>query len=342
MEEDGVVEVGELFGDPEADVGGACDERGGGMRGVEGRERIGAFGDRRLRLGGERRAACEVGGHRRGGGGLGGAGDGGIAGAAAEVAGELVVMILRAVRVGGGHGGDEAGSAEAALGAVVLDHCALDRVQGAIGRGDALDGADFAAMQVRQQHDAGVLCGPGAVGRAGHHRAGAAIAFVAALLCSCEAPLLAQPVEHRGGGGDVAQLHGLSVEKKRDVHGLTCRVTELVPRAMPSMRRRSAALRDSVAGAGRGWQEKICPFRQQRSPSARFLGGRRGDVLGPAPKTPHSPSRGARAVPPARRVDRRRRPSRARSPCRRASGNLPVSGGAPPLYTRCRRPLASG
>ena len=95
--------------------------------------------------------------------GAGGRADGGqdalVAGAAAQVAGQPLADLL--VRGAGivaqerGHRGDEAGGAESALQPVVLAERLLDGGQRAVGRGDALDGGDLAAVGLHREDQAG-------------------------------------------------------------------------------------------------------------------------------------------------------------------------------------------
>ena len=134
--------------------------------------------------------------HRGVFGGFGGADDRRIAGATAEVAGELVVMIGGVIGMGGDHRHDEAWGAKTALAAVEIDHCLLHRMQGAIRMSDAFDRAYGFAVELRQEQDAGVQrSGAALVGD--HHGARAAIALVAAFLGAGETTVLAQPVQER-------------------------------------------------------------------------------------------------------------------------------------------------
>ena len=77
--------------------------------------------------------------HRGALSGFGGVDDRGIAGAAAEVAGELVVMIGGTIGMGGDHRHDKAWGAKTALAAVEIDHGLLYRMQGAIRMGADAD-----------------------------------------------------------------------------------------------------------------------------------------------------------------------------------------------------------
>ncbi len=136
------------------------------------------------------------------GGGLGspgGAEDRRIAGAAAEIAGEVVIVAPVAVQMGRGHRSDEARRAKAALAAVMGDHGLLDGMHLALGAGDAFDGADGFAFELWQEKDAGIdRAGAGLVAQ--DDGTGAAIAFVAALFRAFQPACVAQPVEQRPCG----------------------------------------------------------------------------------------------------------------------------------------------
>ena len=125
---------------------------------------------------------------------FGRADDRGVAGAAAQVACELVVMIGAAVQMGGGHRDDKPRRAKAALAAVMGDHRGLNRMQGAIGARDAFDRAHGFAMQLGQEQDAGVQRAAAAV-IGDHDRAGAAIAFIAAFFGAAKAAIKPQPIQ---------------------------------------------------------------------------------------------------------------------------------------------------
>ena len=150
---------------------------------------------------------------RRGGDGVD---DLGVAGAAAEVAGDRLADVLvdrRAALVEIGAGRHEhARRADAALGAAVLQECLLERVQ-ATGRREALDRQDRLALDLRQRHQAAVddLT-------VDQHRAGAALALAAALLGAGQTEVLAQRVEQaahaRGVERDV-----LAVDREAVGHG---------------------------------------------------------------------------------------------------------------------------
>jgi hypothetical protein len=117
-----------------------------------------------------------------------------------------------AVEVIDRHRDDEARRAEAALAAVMVDHRALHRMQRAIGAGQPLDGAHGLAVKLRQEQDAGIERAR-APRVADHHRAGAAIALVAAFLGAGQAALLAQPVEQRARRRRVRQRTGVPLRR---------------------------------------------------------------------------------------------------------------------------------
>ena len=89
------------------------------------------------------------------------------------------------------------GRAVAALIAVVLHEGGLHRMQ-VVRRAQALDGGDLVALVHHRERQAGV--DPPAVD---DHRAGAALAVVAALLGAGEMQVLAQRIEQRGAGVDL-------------------------------------------------------------------------------------------------------------------------------------------
>jgi hypothetical protein len=116
-----------------------------------------------------------------------------IAGAAAEVAGEgfadLVVSGVRVLLEERFDRHHEAGRAEPALETVVLHERLLDRVQRAVGGGDALDGRDLRSVRLGGEDQAGPH------GNAvDDDRAGAAHAVLAAEMGASEAAVLPQPV----------------------------------------------------------------------------------------------------------------------------------------------------
>lgn len=126
-------------------------------------------------------------------------------------------MIPVAVQMRRRHRHDKARRAEPALRAVKINHRLLYRVQRAIRPGNPLDGAHRLGGQLRQQQDAGIQR-PGPAMIADHHRAGPAIALVAALFGALQLAHLAQPVQKRYRGRCLGHCHGLSVQKKRDIH----------------------------------------------------------------------------------------------------------------------------
>jgi hypothetical protein len=80
----------------------------------------------------------------------------------------------------GGGGDQQAGRAEPALQATVLDERVLERGQVAV-IGKALDGDDLPAIRLRSQHQARARRAP-----VHHHGAGAAVAVRAALFRTCQ------------------------------------------------------------------------------------------------------------------------------------------------------------
>ena len=141
--------------------------------------------------------------------------DVGIGAAAADVAAHALAQLgigqlRRRGQVGGDVAGDAGldlvehrhgradlpGRAVAALIAVVLDEGGLHRMQ-VLRRAEPLDGGDAVALVHHRQRQAGVDPPP-----VDDHRAGAALAVVAALLGAGEMQMLAQRVEQRGAGID--------------------------------------------------------------------------------------------------------------------------------------------
>ena len=148
-------------------------------------------------------------------------GDGPVTGAAAEVAGEQRIRVgladRPAVQVARIERHDEARSAEAALGAVAVDHGLLAGMQLAAGTREVLDRQHELAFELRQESDAGVdgaICDPAALKRSDHHRAGAAIALRAAFLGACQRFRPAQILEKRRGRVDPANGLDLAIQHK--------------------------------------------------------------------------------------------------------------------------------
>lgn len=160
-------------------------------------------------------------------GGLGGANDRRVSGTAAEVAGQLVVVIGFAIQVCRCHRDDEARRAEPTLRTVVFDHGLLHGMQCTVGTGYSFDGSDGFAMELREEENACVerlrtivVCD--------HNSACTTVAFVAAFLRAAQAAFVTQPVQQRNRRRGVPHLNSLSVEKKRDLgHSITRRVTDL-------------------------------------------------------------------------------------------------------------------
>jgi len=242
---DQVAQVAETLVCPQADVGRAGKQarlrlaRAQRREGLERARRVEAaqFADGRVQRGvGQRRIGRQALQrlHDRCGGkalrrqlehALAGVEDGAIAGAAAEVArqlvGELLPRRLRAglavALVGARHRHRDARRAEAALRAVALDQRLLHRMQLAPGdRAQVLHRQQRLAVERGQEAQAGVDgaqaqatddggAGAGRAGRFGAIRelgdddgAGAAVALVAALLGAHGARVLAQPAQHGG------------------------------------------------------------------------------------------------------------------------------------------------
>jgi len=95
-------------------------------------------------------------------------------------------MLLKQV-----HGRDDhSRCADAALSAAMFDECLLDCMQLSFAGRDTFDGFDLAILHLRDGHEATVhdLA-------VDSHRARAAFAFAASLLCSGQAELLAQDIQ---------------------------------------------------------------------------------------------------------------------------------------------------
>ena len=207
-----------------------------------------------------------------------GVADGAVAGAAAEVARELVgqcraharrLVLARGVErdvapvVALEHRRDDARRAEAALRAVGPDHRGLHRV-GRLARPDPLDGQDLAPREHRQQRDArvdgpvGPL--PSAVDVDHDDRARPAIPLAAPLLGTGQ-PLAAQVLEQGGGRRDVTDRAPLAVqdEVERSRHA-----SAVLPAVGAHRSELSTAGGSGVCGARR-W---ACPMRRPSRCSA--------------------------------------------------------------------------
>ncbi len=115
----------------------------------------------------------------------------------------------------------EARSAVAALRSTGLDHRALDRVQGAVAGGDALDADNRLAVGGSQRDQAAVdrfeTNAAARVGADHGDRARAALALGAAFLAA-GAARRAQPLQQRGVGVAIVDLDALPVEHEPDPH----------------------------------------------------------------------------------------------------------------------------
>ena len=209
-----------MLGDPEPDIGSAGDEGGVGKSLVERGERIEARGrGKEAVLIADEEVAVVIRKRReRRGSSVGGRGepvgrravagrerrgeDRPVAGTAAKIAGKLVAEAGRRRRDAGMIGGEEAHHdarrAKAALGAMVVDHRLLQRMQ-RLALGEILDRDQLGAVELAEQENAGVdrLVRQLAVAEPRqHHRAGAAIAFGAAFFRPLGAFIFAQPVKN--------------------------------------------------------------------------------------------------------------------------------------------------
>ena len=267
-EPDDLLQVAQLLGDPQADVGRAADQHGARKAGVKRGERSFARrrGEEGVVVADEQVAA--VGERRQRRGALGGRGgetigrpavagrqrrvdDRPIAGATAEVAGERVARALvgrrLALVIEREQAHDDAGRAEAALRAVIVDHRLLHRMQ-ALALGEVLDGQHFGAVDLAEQQDAGVdrLVAQSAVGLQPRQDdgAGAAVALIAALLRPLGAGFLAQPIEQRRarreaieGDGSAAKAEHQTAAESRSLYRSPPFLPRLrVPTSWPRLR----------------------------------------------------------------------------------------------------------
>ena len=226
-----------MLGDPKPNVRRPADEGRVGKARIERRERIearwsgeegGLVADEHVSVvgeGGERRGALS----RRRREPVGGRAVAGlerrreyraIAGASAEIAGELVtepaVGLRRARMVGGEQAHHDPGRAEAALRGMVVDHRLLQRMQLAA-RGEVFNRDELCAVELAQKQNAGVerLVGePAALELRQRHGACAAIALGAAFLGPLRSHLLAQPVENGRARGESVERNLAAAEKK--------------------------------------------------------------------------------------------------------------------------------
>ena len=247
---DDVAQVAHLLVDPQADVGGAGEQLRLRMRQPQARElaqrarreeAIGAAGRVRARRSEVERAARQ---RTQGRGGridrqpldrqlehaLAGIEDRPVAGAAAQVAGQIssasccrvgFVPLAGKALVACRQRHHEARRAEAALRAVAVDHRLLHRVQRvAAGVAHVFHREQRLAVQRGQEADAGVdalqLELAAARRLADDHRAGTAVAFGAAFLGAGAARVFAQPLQHGAGGRSVGDLDQAAAVVERD------------------------------------------------------------------------------------------------------------------------------
>jgi hypothetical protein len=112
-------------------------------------------------------------------------------------------------------------------------------------------------LQLGQEQDAGVQRA-GAVVVGDHHRAGAAIAFVAALLGAGQAAILAQPVEQGAGGGVGAGEPAFRSAETRSRHGRgppRYSLFESLRAARCGVERATRVVMLSVKSGRGGWQD---------------------------------------------------------------------------------------
>ena len=146
-----------------------------------------------------------------------------VAGAAAEIARELIVDPVTidgaALLAHGEERHDDAGRAEAALRAVVIDHRLLNGVKRGPVR-QIFDGQDLGAVRHAQEGDAGIdrpVHKLAVLQSRENDGAGAAIAFIAAFLRSRGAAILPQPVKKAPCRRKVSQPKALVSEDDADV-----------------------------------------------------------------------------------------------------------------------------
>ncbi len=106
---------------------------------------------------------------------------------------------MRLHQIDGGH--DHAGGTEAALQGVMLAEHLLHRMQGAVGRGEALDRQDAGAVRLQRKLGAGFHRDP-----VDMHHAGAALAGVAADMGAGETELLTQQFDKQGASFDLYRM----------------------------------------------------------------------------------------------------------------------------------------
>ncbi len=160
---------------------------------------------------------------------FGGFEDRAIAGAAAEVAGQGFVGLVwivglhavAAILLQGEQAHDEAGSTEAALRAVAIDHRLLDAVQLTLML-EVFDGDQLLAVQGADEGQAGIqgaVAQPIADQFADHNGTGATVAGGTAFLGARLAAVFAQVLQHRGVGVESLLAAQVTIEEKLDQGG---------------------------------------------------------------------------------------------------------------------------
>mgnify|MGYP006992415209 CR=1 FL=1 len=225
LERDELGQILEALGDQQREVGAAADQSRLRVRGEVGPQRgevggrgvdaTGALAGEADRLAGARELGAE--GVLRAGRGdrAGGVADRPVAGAAAQVAAQLVVELPRLAQVAAvarlEHRHHHPGRAVAALRAELADQRLLDRVVLAGPLAQPLDRVHAPALDHRQQDQARVdrpVRRPrGPVRVEDRHAAGPAVALGAALFGAGAVHILAQPVEQRAMRVDTGQLN---------------------------------------------------------------------------------------------------------------------------------------
>nr|GEU28080.1 hypothetical protein [Tanacetum cinerariifolium] len=238
---DDVAQFAQLLGDPQADVGGAGQQRGVRMGGAQRHQFVhrarrikgaaaGRVADARLALQGAQlgRDGGAVERHaRQFRHAVGSVDDGAVAGAATQVAGQAVVDFAALcglavfIEVHAPQRHHESRRAEAALRAMTVHHGLLHRVQRAAVLLQVFDRKQRLAIERGRELDAGIdrlhVQLAGRIEAADDHGAGAAIALGAAFLGAGGVQVFAQVLEH--GSSGVIRVHGAPVVGDIDAAG---------------------------------------------------------------------------------------------------------------------------